>query len=510
MALAPDNQAYNIKGEYAHAFPQWANAHIDATVALGRMTQNADLLAPSVNTGIGGVAPFTWNNADWNTTAALSQRSADARIDTRLLNLQLSLAPADRVTVRAKARYYQTINHTAYTAYNPLTGQYGYLAEGGGQGTVVPGESGIYSPATGVVQYRAIPFDGSQFNMGADADLRVANATTLTASYERENYLRHFRERDRTWEDKLKFMVIERLAEGTLRASYEYDRRSGSAYNSDPYGAFYTSSLPGAPPNLTPFTLADLRKYDLADRRQHLINLRYNRALREDMDAGITLQHKRILWGAEFGRVDPQTLTSLNLDLGWSPADGTTAYTFYSYERGSISQANVNDNAANMEGSASYGGDVYLTQNAWRVNSLDRTDVFGLGLKKAWQNGYVLDVTYSLTRSNTAVTYSYLDAGGAVLGAPGTPLPDVGNAFPDLTSRLHALQASLLMPVSKRSSVRGLLRYESTVLADWHYTGLTAGALPSNAGGLSPVTFIDLGPSNYHALMLGVFYQYKL
>jgi hypothetical protein len=110
------------------------------------MMQNADLLAPSVNTGIGGNAPFTWDNADWNTTAALSRKTSEARIDTTLANLQLSSAVLDTLTMRANARYYETRNHTAYTAYNPLTGQYGYLAEGGGQGTVVPGESGIAVP----------------------------------------------------------------------------------------------------------------------------------------------------------------------------------------------------------------------------------------------------------------------------------------------------------------------------------------------------------------------------
>ena len=49
MALAPNNQAYNLKGEYVRAFPELARSHLDASVAVGRMTQNADLLAPTVS-----------------------------------------------------------------------------------------------------------------------------------------------------------------------------------------------------------------------------------------------------------------------------------------------------------------------------------------------------------------------------------------------------------------------------------------------------------------------------
>ena len=511
MALSPDNQAYNIKAEFARALPEWRHAHVDASVALGRMSQNADLLPPSPNTGIGGNAPYTWNNADWNTTAALSRPTSQARIDTALVNLQLSAVPLDALTVRAKVRYSETRNHTDYTAYNPITHQYGYLAEGGGQGTVVPGESGIYFPGADAIHYRSIPFDGSQQNLSLDSDYRLANKTTLTASLERENVLRHYRERARTWDDRFKVSVVDRhLGDSSLRASFEFDRRSGSAYDYDPYAAFYTSSLPGAAPDTVPHTLADLRKFDLADRKQQILNLRWNHPLREDLDLGLTLQHKRIDWGAEFGRVGRQSQDSLNLDLGWSPADGTTGYAYVSADRGRIAQANVNDSAANINGSANYGGPVYLTADAWNAVSTDRSEVLGLGLKTRLPKRVVLDLGYTLTRSVTRIGYGYSDAGGAVLGTPGATLPDIGNAFPDMTYRLHALQGSVLVPVTKQISWRLVARYEQTKIADWHYTGLAAGALPSNAGGLLPATYIDRGPSDYHATVIGIFFQYAL
>jgi hypothetical protein len=413
--------------------------------------------------------------------------------------------------MRANARYYETRNHTAYTAYNPLTGQYGYLAEGGGQGTVVPGESGIAVPGGPSVQYRSIPFDGSQQNLGLDADYRLAPKISVTGSYERENFLRHYRERARTWEDKLKLTVSDRdFGTGTLRASYEYDSRRGSAYNYDPYSQFYSESLPGAAPNPSPYTLADMRKFDLADRRQQIANLRYLVSPRDDIDLSATLQQKFIDWPARFGRVGTQTLSSFNTDLSWTPSEATTAYAYYSYERGRIAQANVNDSATNVNGSPIYGGDVYLTDDAWSAVSRDRTDVLGLGVKQVFPHKVVLDLSYSLTRSATAISYGYIDAGGAVLGSPGAALPDIGNGFPDMTYRTHTLQGSLVVPTSKRISWRFIARYELVDVYDWHYSGLTPGALPSNTGGLLPATFIDLGPKNEHTVVLGVFFQYRI
>jgi hypothetical protein len=196
--------------------------------------------------------------------------------------------------------------------------------------------------------------------------------------------------------------------------------------------------------------------------------------------------------------------------MSWSPVDGTTGYAYYSYDRGRIAQANVNDNASNLNGSPHYGGNVYLTGNAWSAASKDRTDVLGLGFKKSFRRDIVLDLGYTLTRSSSAISYGYIDVGGAVLGAPGTALPDVGSAFPDMTYRLHSFQGSLRVPVSKKLSWRLVARYEQLSLRDWHYTGLVPGALPSNTGGLLPATFSDLGPRDYRSVVLGVFLQYRL
>ena len=61
----------------------------------------------------------------WNTTGALSRSSADARIDTTLVDLAIILNPARALAVKGKVRYFDTDNSTEFFACNPLTGQWG-------------------------------------------------------------------------------------------------------------------------------------------------------------------------------------------------------------------------------------------------------------------------------------------------------------------------------------------------------------------------------------------------
>lgn len=120
--------------------------------------------------------------------------------------------------MRGKLRRYAEDNstaYTAYTAYNPLTGQYGYVALDGGLWVNSKGYSGLYSDTTGTIstpsgnidvlrsvfpiRYRSIPFEYRKDNYNVDADYRLARRTTLTFGYEREEYTRAHRERDRIW-----------------------------------------------------------------------------------------------------------------------------------------------------------------------------------------------------------------------------------------------------------------------------------------------------------------------
>ncbi len=125
--LYPDNDYYNVKAEYAYRVPEWSNARFTAVVSASRLTQNDDLIPPSLYPGVsGGIA-----GGAWDTTASLYQRSSQARIDTRLVDLSAAFTPVKDLEVRGKVRYYRTDNDTEYTACNPLVGQFGRLVNEG-------------------------------------------------------------------------------------------------------------------------------------------------------------------------------------------------------------------------------------------------------------------------------------------------------------------------------------------------------------------------------------------
>jgi hypothetical protein len=65
----------------------------------------------------------------------------------------------------------------------------------------------------------------------------------------------------------------------------------------------------------------------------------------------------------------------------------------------------------------------------------------------------------------------------------------------------------VLVPVSKRLSVRFYDRVEIGSLTDWHYDGVVTGAVGAYDSG---TLLLDGGPTSYRANVIGVLLQYKL
>ena len=304
--LAPNNDAYNVKGELARSLPDLWKGRFTAAASWGTNRQNDALLAPisdaqnadlaAANGGL-GVTTLSGANAgypnntlavsNWNTVAALSRQTANQRIDSKMVNLGLSLKPTEDLSLKGTYRFYDTANKGGYIAYNPLTGQFGRgpstgngagaadLVIGVGPGNVCyspagfPTVAGCAIPTTlntlvnlpnsaantlaglpALANGSNIPVFGQarstkQSNYGLAADYDLSRTSSLNASLEREDFTRDFRERDKTWEDKFKLTFVDRsLGDMTLRTSYEHDRKRGSAYNYRTFGDLGTG-LPG-------------------------------------------------------------------------------------------------------------------------------------------------------------------------------------------------------------------------------------------------------------------------
>lgn len=508
LDLNPGNDAYNAKMEYARVLPAFFNGRINATVALGAMRQNDSLLPPNMTSGIGGAVRggFDGNFNQWNTTDALSQQRANARIGTGLVDLGLSLAPADKLTLRGTLRHYATRNHTNYTAFNPQTGQFGYIIQDTNAATVFNGTNNIH--------YKSIPFQGAQDNYRLGAEYGVRRRAVVSADYEREEFHRDYRERDRTWEDRVRFGYTDRGFESaTLRLNYEYGSRRGSQFRSDPHRDFYTAALSTYTDTAANVlnrlrNLEELRKYDLANREQHVFKARLNYLPRADLDLGATLQAKINYFPADFGRSGRQTQNSLNLDFNFLPSAATSINVYYSYQSARMKQAGAAD-SGNAAAAAcpilppsctnAFGAplSIYPADRYWSAASRDRTGVFGLGLRHDFgRPRFDLQYTYSSSRSTLGYAYASANA----LQSPALAA-QAGDSFPDLQYDQHVLDSGLRLPLSKQASVRLFYRFETGRVADWHYAGLDRGTIVGNR------IYLDAGPRNYRVSVMGAFLQ---
>ena len=603
--LYPNNDYYNVKGEYARELPDLLKGRFTGVVSLSRSSQNDNLIPSTTVAGmaVGGAAAAAPNSAltnvaggMWDSVASLSQRSANLKVDINLVDLGLSLKPVEDLDVKGKVRYYETQTNSDYWACNPLTGQWGRLINDGSGAALLTGFGATSTLANanaaairaatlangcnaagaaavealglplsaGNINIRSIPYAYKQMNYTLGADYRLGKANSINANYERETLNRQHRERAETWEDKFKLGYVNSgLENGTLRLSYENDRLRGSAYISDPYDPFYSASLGVMPTvagtNVTSYIHVNstLRKFDLADRDQNILNGRFNYMVRSDLDAGVSLQLKdakypNSLYGLD-GR-NRQEQNSLNFDLTWQPSTQMTVSGFYGYQDGKSEQYGVQQNACVIGttynfwsdgsistvaqtaaqaaagvtlvgstlvtaadflatcGTASATSPLYPTSRTWNVAQKNKSDTLGLGFKFDFSSKTVLDVNYTYSSNRTKIGYNYSPYGlglltsGAPTAAQLTGVALAGNGFSDLVLTQNVVDASVLVPLTKESSVRVMGRVEVGRIRDWHYDGVAANPTPSN----NMQTYLDAGPQNYRAYIIGVMYQYKM
>ena len=600
--LYPDNNAFNLKGEFARSLPNFYKGRFNAAVAWGTSQQDDALLAPlsplqladlqrNGITQFGGAAVANPGYAfgssqvsNWSGVNALSQQTSKQRIDTTLLDLGLAVKPTDALGIKGSFRFYDTANKGGYMAYNPLTGQFGRgIVDGGGsvsdlvvglQPGATPGTLGSCyvpagSPAVPGCTFGVTPGGAAvvangannpvfgqarstqQMNYGLSADYDLTRTSSVNAALEREDFTRTFRERDKTWEDKLKLGYVNRgLGNATLRTSFETDRKRGSDYNYRTFADLGTA-LPGLDP-ATQIRLAGtqgylafspaggivannanlfnrysyyFRKYDQADRDQNIFNARLNFQAREDLDLGVTFQTKDIKYPDSFYGMDKDKQDSLSLELNYQPSSGKNLYAFYSYQQGQksmkmnsgVALATVVNTctAANL---ALYGysacsdnvnglGGSRPASDAWSMSTDDHNDVLGLGFQSAVGNmQFGIDYTYS--SSSTAISYNYgSTALSGIAATQAAAAAIAGSGLPNMTFVTQTLNFNLLIPVNKKLSVRLYDRFEVGQVKDWHYDNVITGAAANYDSG---TLLIDGGAQNYHANVIGIFLQYKL
>jgi MtrB/PioB family decaheme-associated outer membrane protein len=490
--LYPDNSFHQVKADLAYRLP--LRGQLTSTLSWSRMYQDDDLLPSTLNSG----RTFTGIDMDqWNSVASLPRQSADAEITNWLFQLGLQLSPWDPLTLKAKFRYYNEANDTDYTAFNPLTGQYGLILEDGAQG----GE--VFRPTTPQppFHYRSIPFSQAVMDWFFDADYRLSYKTTAGFSYHFEQHEPNYRERVSTDENHLKFHLSNRsLSWATLRLSYQYSTRDGSDYDYNPYLPFYTDSLPGfrssLPDGVTPHTLADLRKYDLSDREQNQIKVQANFLPRDDLDLLASVNWTDNDYDVRYGLQNARTV-SANLEANYQPSSRLNAYAFYSFQKQESQLSNINDVGVSADPNA--GGRRFPYAAAWQESVDDINHLIGLGFSYQFEP-FDIDIRYSYNWADTHVDYEA--ASNLAFANPATSNQPIDDRFPVINFDRHILETNLRWNLRKDISMRFYHRYEHSSTQDWHYDGL--------APLIGNHLFLNAIPENYGEHVFGFFVQYRV
>jgi len=483
MDLYPDNAFHNVKLDWSAVLP--LRGRLTGGLSWGRMTQDDALVAPTVNAGVLSATDL----ANWNTTGALSRPSAGARIDTRLAHLGVAFSPVSDLSLQAKLRHYDEDNKTRYAAFNPLTGQSGYLGlDGANNSNIVPGLFGV--------PVQAIPYQRRKDNYGVEADYRLLRRTNVTLGYEREDSKAPYRAVAESKEERLRAGLNNRdIPWATVRLSVEHANRTGEGYHYDANRPFYSSTaLINAPA-----TLAELRQHDIADRRQDVVNARVNFLVARDMDLGVSGKYVDNDYDAFYGRLGERK-SALNLEWNWQPRPGASTYAHYGFERVKNRMAQINDSAAGWaSGNPAAGGPAYPLANRWEEESRDDAHVLGLGFRYAFARA-TIESGYTYMYSPYRTSYGYASSGALAGGAAAAA--GAGDGMPDILFRSQALETSLRVKLGRDTALRFYHRYERARYEDWHYDGLPL------ILGTGEAVFLGAGPVNYSTNLFGVFFQY--
>ena len=468
------------------------------------MRQNDRIVAPMTcqgQFGIPGIPGALYDCANWNTTDALSRKRSDLGIDTQMVDARVVLQPTDTVTWRTNARYERQDYDGTYWMYNPLTGQWGYPAENGSQGSVVPGESGIWDPILSPgapTRIRNLPLDRELHQFSAGADWRLDDKNTLGATYTFERTERTHREVATTNDNSIKLSWYSRTLDWlTFRANYTWLRRTGSEYDYDPYEFTFSSSLPGYTGEEVAHTASALRKYDVGSRTQNKIDLMATLTLPRQMTLYASVRGDWNDYDATLGRRAYDTLGG-SLQWEWQPTAATVASAWYGYDRSDLDIANVNDLA--LAADPALGGPTYPEANRWWIDDRQRNHYAGANLTQRLGR-VTLDAAWDWSYSRGNTDYRYNSPGALTLP---TLDPLLTGGFQPMIYRTNALTVGLTIPLHQRVNLRIFDRYQRGNLFDWHYLGFEDGQVYDHR------VYTDGGPENYSVNMVGALFEVQL
>jgi Putative outer membrane beta-barrel porin, MtrB/PioB len=528
MSMEPDNDYYNLHGALTRVLPM--HGELSLTISEVLMRQNDRLIPPTNCQGVIGMGtpssgstqlgvqnlgpqnPQLYSCGQWNTPAALSQQTADVSMRNTLAEAKIALQPSTPLSVNAGAKFYRQDYDNNYIAYNPSNGYYGYLAENaaffrsaGVPGSIVSGDSlnSANPPPFIIPRIRPFLLSMDEYNAYGGVSWKFTARDTVGLTYNFDQYRPTSRERDHVNDNSIKLTWIDKSLNWlTLRANYTYLNQSGNIYNGDVYGYTFLSALPSfvsAYPNYVsgPETVDALRKYDIADRNEHKVDLMATASIREDMTVTGTVRGDWNAYPAQIGRQGNDTFAA-TLQWEWQPAPATGLSIYLDYDHSSLHISNIAGNFLATDGAL--GGSDYPLANLWWEADEERNYSAGTTLRKNF-GPISADLGWNYLYSRGVTSYTAASPGA--LAFP-QDFPTIGTGFTPMIYRMNSVTASVTVPFTPRVSMRVFDSYERGQINDWHYAGFNQSLVSGNT------LYTDGGPQSYSQNLVGIFLSVKL
>ncbi len=425
IAQPPDNQfhQFSVLGGY----PVGTHSHINADLAVGRMTQDETFLPYTVNPALAA-----------SITVPLPRDSLDGRIDTTLFNLRFTSRPTPRFNWRASWRYDNRDNKTPRDEYFFIAGD-----------SITQTDTG--SANSTLSRYRRNePYSYREQKFSADANYRLARRTHLSAGVERRDTDRDYSERHEAIEDTVKFEIKSGIGErltGGLNLSRS--KRRGSTYRGEePFLSSYRPQYTGNPATLGWENHPDLRKYYMADRVRTRAALSLNYLWAEAWTASLGANYLRDDYHHSDMGLTASKMTGYTLDISYTPDGENMLYGFVSHDRMDSDQE-----GRSFRGFAKAADAINPARN-WFAELRDETDTIGVGFKHEINESLSLGADFVYANARGAVN---VNTGSALSSAP----------LPDTLVRLQSLEWYGDYRVHPGTTLKARYRIEKYQSRDW-------------------------------------------
>jgi len=468
-SLPPDSIHHRVSLSGGVDLPMYSR--LSAIFEYGIMEQDEDLL------------PYS-NNTASTVTVPVPRQSAEARIETTHLGLNLSSRPVTGLALKAGYRFYQADNKLPRTLFRYVKNDMGQAQE------ALTSASALYT----------LPYAYAQNQFKLDASYYLFSGTTLRAGLAHELIDRDYREVQTTKENTYKAGVNSTFIPHTS-VGFDYlkaKREGGDEYDEAKIYEFYHTQdyidTVYAPIRFDNHPLA--RKFDIADRERDRYNANFTVFPTDTATLSAYFSYNSDEYDESVFGLQSARTRSITLDGSIAPVGFATVYAFYTKEEMKSEQASRSYSGGTTAGSNKDIQSVDSTRD-WTAVHDDDVDTFGLGTKLSFlEDRATVNVDYAFSQSTSAIRFT---AGSGISTAL------IPKDLPDLKTRLHTLNVTGKYKLNRQLSLGAGYKFEDYKSDDWAYDNFAP------ASSTIPNVLTLVGPvADYEAHTGMVFLTYSL